>query len=63
MSPYILSKKIDESNVSLLKNGLTMNLPCKQATHGYSLGKIIFWFFSGCPCQCSMILLIIEDPR
>ena len=50
MSPCILSKKTSDSNVTLLKDGLTINLPCEQATHGYSLGKRIFWFFSGCPC-------------
>ena len=29
MSPYILSKKIGELNVTLLKDGLIINLPCK----------------------------------
>ena len=61
MSPCILSKKTSDSNVTLLKDGLTINLPYEQAAKGYSLGKIIFWFFSGCPCECSMILRIIED--
>ena len=61
MSSCSFSKKTDDSNVTLLKDGLTINLPCEQATHGYSLGKIIFWFFSGCPSECSMILCIIED--
>ena len=63
MSPYILSKKSGDLNVTLLKNGLTINLPYEQATHGYSLEKRIFWFFSGCPCEYSMILHIIEDPK
>ena len=27
MSPYILSKKSGDMNVTLLKNGLTINLP------------------------------------
>ena len=30
---------------------------------GYSLDKRIFKFFSGSPCECSMILCIIEDLR
>ena len=63
MSPFILSKKTSDSNVTLIKDGLTINLPCEQAAHGNSLGKRIFWFFSGFPCECSMILHIIEDPR
>ena len=62
MSPCILSKNTGDSNVTLLKDGMTINLPCEQATHGYSLGKGIFWFFSGCSCECSMILYIIKDP-
>ena len=61
MSLCILSKKTSDSNVTLLKDGLTINLPCKQVAHGYSLGKRIFWLFSGCPCECFMILRIIED--
>ena len=42
MSLCILSKKTGDSNVTLLKDDLTINLPCEQAAHGYSLGKIIF---------------------
>ena len=42
MFPCILSKKTGDSNVTLLKNGLTINLPCEQVAHGYSLGKRIF---------------------
>ena len=42
MSPCILFKKIGDSNVTLLKDGLTINLPCEQVAHGYSLGKRIF---------------------
>ena len=42
MSPCILSKKTNDSNVTLLKDGLTISLPCEQAAHGYSLGKRIF---------------------
>ena len=42
MSPYILSKKIGDSNVTLLIDGLTINLPCEQTAHGYSSGKRIF---------------------
>ena len=41
MSPCILSKKTSDSYVTLLKDGLTINLPYEQATHGYSLGKRI----------------------
>ena len=61
MSPCILSKKIGDSNVTLLKDSPTINLPYEQAAHGYSLGKRILWSFNGCPCECSMILHIIED--
>ena len=42
MSPCILSKKTDDLDMTLVKDGLTINLPCKQATHEYSLGKRIF---------------------
>ena len=42
---------------------LTINLPCEKTTHGYSLGKRIFWFFRRCICECSMILRTIEDLR
>ena len=41
MSPCILSKKTSDSNVILLMDGLTINLPYEQATHGYSLGKLV----------------------
>ena len=63
MSPYILSKKIGDSNVTLLNDGLTINLPCDQVANEYSLGKRILWFFSGCSCEYYMILRIIKDPR
>ena len=33
----ILSKKIGYSNVTLLNDGLTINLPCEQASHRDSL--------------------------
>ena len=62
MSSCILSKKIGDSNVTLQIDVMTINLPCEQAAHRYSLGKRIFWFFSEYPCECSMILHIIEDP-
>ena len=61
MSPCTLSMKTDDSNVTLLKNGKTINLLYEQATHGYSLGKRIFQFFSRCPCECFFILHIIEE--
>ena len=38
MSLCILSKMIGDSNVTLLKDGMTINLPCDQAVQGYSLG-------------------------
>ena len=63
MSPCILSKKTGDSDMILVKDGLTINLPCEQATREYSLGKRIFWFFSGFPCECSIIQRIIENPR
>ena len=61
MSPCIISKKTGDSNVTLLNDGLTINLPYEQATHEYSLSKRILWFFSGCSCECSMIIRIIKD--
>ena len=39
MSSCILSKKSRGSNVTLLKDGLTINLPCKQTIHEFSLEK------------------------
>ena len=42
MSSCTLSKKTGDSNVNRLKDGLTINLPCEQVAHEYSLGKIIF---------------------
>ena len=42
ISPCIHSKKIGDSYETLLNDGLTINLPCEQTTHGYSLDKIIF---------------------
>ena len=62
MSPCILSKKTGDSNMTLVKYGLIINLPCEQAAHEYSLGERIFSFFSGCTCECSIIRHIIEDP-
>ena len=56
-------KKTGDSDLILLNDGLTINLPCKQGSQENSLGKRIFWFFNGCLCDCSMIHRIIEDPR
>ena len=61
MSPCILSKKTGDSDMTLVKDGLTINLLCEQATHEHSLGKRISWFFRGCPCECSIIQSTIED--
>ena len=44
MFPCILSQKVDDLNMTLLKNGLTSNLPCEQVTHEYSLAKEICGF-------------------
>ena len=60
MFSCILSQKVDDLNMTLLKNGLTSNLPCEQVTHEYSFGKRNLWFLSGCPCEYYMILNIIE---
>ena len=49
--------------MTLVKDGLTINLPCEQAAHEYSLCKRLFRFFSGCPCECLIIWCIIENPR
>ena len=35
-------KKIDDLHMTLVKDGLTINLPCEQALHEYSLDKRIF---------------------
>ena len=61
MPPCILSKETSDSNMTLVKDGMTTNLHCDQASHEYALGKRIFWFFSGCPCECSIIQHIIKD--
>ena len=63
MFPCILSKNTGDSDMILLNDGLTINLPCEQGLQENSLGKRILWFFNGCPCDCSMIRCIIEDPR
>ena len=60
--PMYSSKKIGDSDMTLVKDGLIINLPCEQAAHEYSLGERILWFFSGCPCEYSIIQRIIEDP-
>ena len=39
MSSCILSKKTGDSNITLLKDDLTINLPCEQAAHEYSFAK------------------------
>ena len=62
MSPCILSKKTSDSNIILLNDDMTINLPCEQGSQENSSGKRIFWFFNGCPCDCFMIHRIIEDP-
>ena len=46
MSPCILSKKTGDSYMILLKDGLTINLPCQQGSQENSLGKRIFWIFN-----------------
>ena len=61
MSPCILSKKTGDLDMTLVKDGLIINLPYEQAAHEYLLGKKIFWFFSGCPCEYLIIRRIIED--
>ena len=57
MSPCIISKKTDDSNVTLLKDGLTI-IYLMSKSH---IGLHWAWFFNGCLCECSMILHIIED--
>ena len=42
MSPCILSKKTGDSDMTLVKDVLIINLPCEQAAHEYSLGERIF---------------------
>ena len=42
MSSCILSKKTGDSDMTLVKDGLTINLLCEQATHEYSLSKKSF---------------------
>ena len=59
--PCIISKKTGDSDMILLNDGLAINLPCEQGSQENSLGKRIFWFFNGCPFDCSMIRRIIED--
>ena len=61
MSPCILSKKTGDSDMVLLNDGMTINLPYEQGSQENSLAKRIFWFFNGCPCDYSMIRRIIED--
>ena len=39
MSPCIISKKTGDSYMILVKDGLTINLPCEQAAHEYLLGE------------------------
>ena len=39
MSPCILFKKTCDSDMTLVKDGLTINLPCEQAAHEYLLGE------------------------
>ena len=48
MSPCIISKKTSDSDMILLNDGLTINLPCEQGSQENSLYKRIFWFFNGC---------------
>ena len=55
MFPCILSKNTGDSDMTLVKDGLTINLPYEQPAHENSLGKRLFMFFSGCPCECSII--------
>ena len=42
MSPRVLSKKIGDSNLTLIKDGLTINLLCEQAEHGFHWAKEFF---------------------
>ena len=42
MFPCILSKKTGDSDMTLVKDGLIINLPCEQVAHEYSLGERIF---------------------
>ena len=42
MSPWIRCKKTGDSNMTLVKHGLIINLPCEHAAHEYSLGERIF---------------------
>ena len=44
MSPCILSKKTGDLDMTLVKDGLIINLPYEQAAYEYSLGERIFWF-------------------
>ena len=42
MSPCILSKKTGDSDIIVLNDGLTINLPSEQGSQENALGKIIF---------------------
>ena len=42
MSQCILSRKTGDLDMTSVKDGLTISLPCEQEMHEYSLGKRIF---------------------
>jgi len=62
ISPWILSRKYDDSIRTFYGDGLIINLPWEHVTHGFSLGKKIFRFFKKCPCKFLIIYNIIIDP-
>ena len=41
--PCNLSKKTSDLDVTLLNDGLTINLPCEQATHGQNNILVLLW--------------------
>ena len=61
MSPCILSKNTGDSDMTLVKDGLTINLPCEQATHEQSMGKE--YFGSLVDVHVSVLLLNASNNR
>ena len=67
MSPCILSKETGDSNVTLLKDGMTINLPCEQAAYGYLIGvdlisiyRVLCMYFCNLNARFTTIFLKIS---
>ena len=62
MSPWILSRKLGLSSLTLVGDGRVISFPKEHAEHGRSFLERTLRSLRGCPVEFSIIRRIIETP-